>query len=107
MTMMTIGNIDTWIPIVILFVIFFWLFGEIYLFFWSLACLICQFGYLVNSIRKYGDKHYSVLLLFLVSGYIHLFMFLSQFKLPEEMSWEKTPMLFEKEKEEIINLATK
>ncbi len=107
MTMMVIGNIDTWIPIVIIFIVLFWFLGETYLFFWSLACLICQFGYIFNSIRKYGDNHYSVLLLFLVSGYIHLFMFLYQFKLPEEMSWEKTPMLFEKEQEEIINLATK
>jgi cellulose synthase/poly-beta-1,6-N-acetylglucosamine synthase-like glycosyltransferase len=107
MTMMLIGNIDTWIPIVIVFVLLFWFFGEIYLFFWSLACLIFQVGYIINAIRKYGDKHYSVLFLFLVSGYIHLFMFLHQFSLPKDMSWEKTPMLFEREEQEIINLTTK
>ncbi|MFW9771108.1 MAG: glycosyltransferase [Candidatus Thorarchaeota archaeon] len=107
MTMMLIGNIDTWIPIVIGFMVLFFLIGEFYFLIWSSSCLLFMFGYLVNAIRKYGDKHYSVLLLFLVSGYIHLYMFLRQFKLPKELSWEKTPMLFEKQEAEIIALSTK
>jgi cellulose synthase/poly-beta-1,6-N-acetylglucosamine synthase-like glycosyltransferase len=107
MTMMLMGNLDTWLPIVVAFVVLFWFFGEIYLFFWSLACLVSQVGFLINAIRKYGDNHYSVLLFFLISGYIHLFMFLRQFSLPKEMSWEKTPMLFEKEEAEIIDLSIK
>ncbi len=106
MTMMLLGNLDTWIPIVIAFSLFYFLIGEFYLLFWTLSCLFFQFGFLFNAIRKYGDKHYSVLLLFLISGYIHLFMFLHQFQLPKEMSWEKTPMLFEKEEEEIIALSS-
>ncbi|MFX1496014.1 MAG: glycosyltransferase [Promethearchaeota archaeon] len=107
MTMMLIGNIDTWIPIVIGFMVLFFLIGEYYLLIWSTSCLLFMFGYLFNAIRKYGDKHYSVLLVFLISGYIHLYMFLRQFKLPKELSWEKTPMLFEKQEAEIIALSTK
>ncbi|MFX0032750.1 MAG: glycosyltransferase [Candidatus Hodarchaeota archaeon] len=107
MTMMLIGNIDTWIPIVIGFMVLFFLIGEFYLLIWSSSCLLFMFGYLINAIRKYGDKHYSVLLLFLVSGYIHLYMFLRQFKLPKEMSWEKTPMIFEKQEAEITALSAK
>jgi cellulose synthase/poly-beta-1,6-N-acetylglucosamine synthase-like glycosyltransferase len=107
MTMMVIGNMDTWIPIVIAFMLIFWLFGELYLFFWSFLCLFSQLGFLIQAIRKYGDKHYSVLFFFAISAYIHLFMFLYQFSLPKEMSWEKTPMLFEKETEEIVNLSIK
>lgn len=107
MTMMLIGNIDTWIPIVIGFIVLFSLIGEFYLLIWASSCLLFMFGYLFNAIRKYGDKHYSLLLVFLISGYIHLYMFLRQFKLPKELSWEKTPMLFEKQEAEIIALSTK
>jgi hypothetical protein len=32
-------------------------------------------------------------------------MFLRQFKLPKEISWEKTPMLLEKEEAEVIALS--
>ena len=81
------------------------LIGEWYLLSWTVICLIFQFGILFNGIRKYGDKHYSLLLLFLISGYIHLFMFLRQFKLPKEISWEKTPMLLEREEAEIEALS--
>ena len=105
MTMMTIGNLDTWMPIVIVFIILFSFVGEFYLLIWSIACLIFMFGFLVNAVRKYADKHYILLFLFLVSGYIHLYMFLRQFALPKEMSWEKTPMLFEREQAEIIALS--
>ena len=106
MTMMIIGNLDTWIPIVIGFSILHFLIGEFYLLIWDLACLFFQFGFLVNAVRKYGDKHYSVLLIFLISGYIHLYMFLLQFSLPKEISWEKTPMILEKQEIEIEALST-
>jgi cellulose synthase/poly-beta-1,6-N-acetylglucosamine synthase-like glycosyltransferase len=107
MTMMIIANLDTWLPIVIAFMVFFGLLGEYYLFMWTTACFVFMVGYLLNAIRKYADKHYSLLFYFLISGYIHLFMFLRQFSLPDEMSWEKTPMLFEREEAEIIALSTK
>lgn len=105
MTMMVIGNMDTWIPIIIGFAIFYLIIGEYYLLIWSLSCLFFQFGYLFNAVRKYGDKHYSILLLFLISGYIHLYMFLRQFHLPKEISWEKTPMLLKKQEAEIAALS--
>ncbi len=107
MTMMLIGNMDTWIPIIIGFAIFYFIIGEFYLLFWSLSCLIFQFGFLFNAVRKFGDKHYSLLFLFPISGYIHLYMFLRQFNLPKEISWEKTPMILEKQKEEITALSAK
>ena len=105
MTMTFMGNIDTYIPFIIGFAIFYYLIGEYYLLFWSLSCLFFQFGYIFNAIRKYCDKHYSLLLYFPVSGWIHLYMFLRQFSLPKEMSWEKTPM--EKSEEEIAALSAK
>jgi len=69
--------------------------------------LIFQFGFIFNAVRKYCDKHYSLLLFFPISGFIHLYMFLRQFKLPKDLSWEKTPMLFERQEAEIIALSTK
>jgi cellulose synthase/poly-beta-1,6-N-acetylglucosamine synthase-like glycosyltransferase len=105
MTMMLIGNIDTWIPIVIGFAILQLLIGEWFLLSWTLSCLFFQFGFLFNAVRKYGDSHYTVLLIFLVSGYIHLYMFLRQFSLPKEISWEKTPMILEKQEAEITALS--
>ena len=107
MTMMVVGNIDTWIPIIIGFAIAFLIIGEYYLLTWTLSTLFFQFGYLFNGVRKYGDKHYSILLLFPISGFIHLYMFLRQFRLPKELSWEKTPMLLEKQEAEIIALSAK
>ncbi len=106
MTMMVIANMDTWIPIEIGFAIFQFLIGEQYLLVWTLSCLFFQFGFLFNAIRKYCDKHYSLIFYFLVSGIIHLYMFLRQFKLPKEISWEKTPMLLEREEAEIEALST-
>ncbi len=107
LTMTLIGNLDTWIPLVIGFSILYILIGEYYLLTWNISCLIFQFGFLFNGVRKYGDKHYSILLFFLISGYIHLYMFLRQFRLPRELSWEKTPMLLEKQEEEINALSSK
>ena len=92
-------------PIVIGLALLNFLIGDYYMLIWSLSCLIFQFGYLFNSIRKYCDKHYSLLLYFLISGYIHLFMFIRQFKLPKDLSWEKTPMLLERQEAEIIALS--
>ena len=107
MTMTFMGNMDTWMPFIIGFAIFYYIIGEYYLLFWSLCCLIFQFGYIFNAIRKYCDKHYSLLFYFPVSGWIHLYMFLRQFSLPKEMSWEKTPMLFAKQEDEITALSGK
>ena len=105
MTMMVIANMDTWIPIIFGFTLFYLFIGEYYLLIWSLSCLFFQFGFLFNVIRKYCDKHYSLLFSFPISGFIHLFMFLRQFKLPKEINWEKTPMLLEREEAEIIALS--
>jgi len=105
MTMMALGNIDTWIPIVIVFAILYFLTGEHLLLIWTLSCLFFQLGFIFNAIRKYCDKHYSLIFYFPVSGIIHLYMFLRQFKLPKEISWEKTPMLLEREEAEIVSLS--
>ena len=105
LTMMVLANMDTWIPIEIGFAIFQFLVGEYYLLFWTLSCLFFQFGFLFNAIRKYCDKHYSLLFYWPISGFIHLYMFLRQFKLPKEISWEKTPMLLEREEAEVIALS--
>ena len=107
MTMMLIANLDTWIPIVIVFAILQFLTGEWYLLTWTLSCLIFQFGFLFNAVRKYADGHYSILLFFLISAFIHLYMFVRQFRLPKEISWEKTPMILEKQEEEIKALSVK
>jgi len=105
MTMMVLANMDTWAPIEIAFAIFQFLIGEHYLLIWTLSCLFFQFGFIFNAIRKYCDKHYSLIFYFLISGFIHLYMFLRQFRLPKEISWEKTPMLLEREESEILALS--
>jgi hypothetical protein len=105
MTMMVLANMDTWLPIMIIFAIFQFFTGEHYLLIWTLSCIFFIFGFLVNTIRKYCDKHYTLLFYFLISGFIHLYMFLRQFKLPKEISWEKTPMLLEREEAEILALS--
>ncbi|MBD3197215.1 MAG: glycosyltransferase [Candidatus Lokiarchaeota archaeon] len=105
LTMMLIGNMDSWMPIVIAFAILYLFLGEYYLLTWTLSCLLFQFGFLLNAIRKYADKHYSLIFLFFLSGFIHLYMFLRQFNLPEDLDWEKTPVILEKEElaEEVTN----
>lgn len=105
MTMMVLANMDTWIPIELAFAVFQLIIGEFYLLIWTLSCLIFQFGFLINVIRKYCDKHYTLIFYWPISGFIHLYMFLRQFKLPKEISWEKTPMLLEREEAEIVALS--
>jgi cellulose synthase/poly-beta-1,6-N-acetylglucosamine synthase-like glycosyltransferase len=105
MTMMVLANMDTWLPIEIAFAIFQFLIGEYYLLFWTLSCIFFQFGFLFNTIRKYCDNHYSLIFYWPISGFIHLYMFLRQFKLPKEISWEKTPMLLEREEAEVMALS--
>ena len=106
MTMTVIGNMDTWIPFIIGFAVFYFIIGEYYLLSWTLLCLFFQFGFLFNAVRKYGDGHYSILLFFPISAYIHLFMFTRQFSLPKELSWEKTPMILERQESEIKALSS-
>jgi cellulose synthase/poly-beta-1,6-N-acetylglucosamine synthase-like glycosyltransferase len=105
LTMFIHGNMDSWIPIAMGFSILFVLLGEYYLLSWSLTCLLFQFGIIINAIWKYCDKHYSLLFFWPVSGIIHLYMILRQFNLPENMSWEQTPMILEKQTAEIKNLS--
>ncbi|MFX1591350.1 MAG: glycosyltransferase [Promethearchaeota archaeon] len=105
LTMMVLANMDTWIPIEIGFAILQFLIGEYYLLIWTLSCIFFQFGFMFNVIRKYCDKHYSLIFYWPISGFIHLYMFLRQFKLPKEISWEKTPMLLEREEAEIKALS--
>ena len=105
MTMSFMGNMDSWMPIIIVVSIIYFLTGEFYLLCWNLSLLFFQFGYLFNIIRKYADKHYSLLLFFPLSGYIHLYMFFRQFALPKDLSWEKTPMLLERQEEEVKALS--
>ncbi|MFX0099049.1 MAG: glycosyltransferase [Candidatus Hodarchaeota archaeon] len=82
--------------------------GEWYMFMYVLSCAIFKYGYLINAIRKYGDGHYSALGYLWMCAKIHLVMFAKQFPggLPEEISWEKTPMILERSKEEIDALAS-
>ena len=105
MTMMMLANMDTWLPIEIIIAIIQLLIGEHYMLIWTLSCIFFQFGFIFNAIRKYCDKHYSLIFYFLISGFIHLYMFLRQFRLPKEISWEKTPMLLEREEAEIMALS--
>jgi cellulose synthase/poly-beta-1,6-N-acetylglucosamine synthase-like glycosyltransferase len=104
LTMMLIGNMDDWIFVVIGFVIFYALAGFYYLLIWTISCLVFIFGYIINSVRKYGNKHYRTLLWFPVSAFIHIYMFLRQFSLPKDLSWDKTPLILKKDEEEVEEL---
>jgi len=105
LSMLSLHHIDDWIYIVIVFIIIYALFGFYYLLIWSVSTFIFMFGYIINGIRKYADKHYSLLLWLPISAFLHLFMFYLQFALPKEISWEKTPLLLERSKEEIDNVS--
>lgn len=105
LTMFLFGNLDSWMHLVIGFSVLFFFIGEYYLFCWALLCLFFQFGCLFNAVRKYADKHYSVLFYFPISGFIHLYMILRQFTLPEDLGWDQTPLILEKQEKEINALS--
>ena len=107
LSMLFLHHMDDWILVIIGFVIFYSIVGFYYLLSWALSSLVFSYGYLFNAIRKFGDKHYSCLILGLpFCAYIHFYMLKLQVSLPEIISWEKTPMILERNKEEIELLAT-
>ncbi len=70
----------------------FGLIGEFYV---MLICLVtCVFGLgtFANAIRKYGAGRYRLFLYSLVTIFIDLFMFVTQFRSYEELDWEKTAL---------------
>ncbi|MFO7797776.1 MAG: glycosyltransferase [Promethearchaeati archaeon] len=105
LTMFIFGNVDSWMGIPVVFAILFSLVGEYYLLFWSLSCVLFQFGYFLNAIWKYCDKHFSLLLYWPIGGFFHFYMFIRQFTLPEDLSWEQTPVILEKQTIETENLS--
>ncbi len=74
----------------IIFTLIFVLIQDYYLVLVSLTMFIFLFGHIVNGVRKYGDKHYSNLLYFPWHIRNVGYMFVSQFRLPETLEWEKT-----------------
>ncbi|TFF86678.1 MAG: glycosyltransferase family 2 protein [Promethearchaeota archaeon] len=101
LSMILLHHVDNWILIIIPLIIVFWLIGSYYLLSWMISLFVFMFGYLLNSIKKYGDGHYSLLLWLPYCAIIHFFMLRLQFTLPKEISWEKTPMILEKSEEEV------
>ncbi|TFF88092.1 MAG: glycosyltransferase family 2 protein, partial [Promethearchaeota archaeon] len=101
LSMLLLHHIDDWVFVVLGFVIFYSIIGFYYLLSWTVSLFIFQIGYLFNGVTKYGDKHYSLFLwLPICAFYIHLYMLKLQFSLPDNISWEKTPMILERGKEE-------
>ncbi|MBD3228984.1 MAG: glycosyltransferase [Candidatus Lokiarchaeota archaeon] len=105
LTMLFLAHIDAWFYIAIPFAIIYWLLGFYYLLSWTLSFMVFSFGYILNGIRKYGDGHYLNLLWLPFCAYLHLYELSLQFSMPEEISWEKTPMILEKDHEEVETLA--
>jgi cellulose synthase/poly-beta-1,6-N-acetylglucosamine synthase-like glycosyltransferase len=105
LTMLLLAHIDAWFFIAVPFAIVYWLVGFYYLLSWTLSFMVFSLGYIINGIRKYGDGHYLNLLWLPLCAYLHLYELSLQFSLPEDISWDKTPMILEKDQEEIETLA--
>ena len=105
LSMLFLGHVDVWIIPIASLTILFGLMRMWYLFSWFMSWSVFVLGYIINGLRKYGDKHYTCLFFLPVCAYLHLHMFISQFFLPDNISWEKTPMILEKSEEEIELLA--
>jgi len=105
LTMFIFANTDTNFLIPIVLSVLFFFISEYYLLIWTLSWIIFNVGYFINAIRKYSDKHYSLLFYWPVSGWIHFYHFIRQFTLPEDMSWEQTPVILEKQIIETENLS--
>lgn len=88
--MMHYGHMAIWAISSIVFVFIFWLISDFYLMLVSLTTLVFTFGTLFNSVRKYGDKHYSLLLYTPVFFVIAFHMFQSQLHLPKQLEWAVT-----------------
>jgi len=104
LSMLFLAHIDIFFFFSIPFAVIFWIFNFYYLLMWTLSFMIFTYGFLINGIRKYGEGHYLSLFWMPVCSFIHLWMFTLQFRLPKEISWEKTPVLLKKDKDEIENL---
>ncbi|MHA1752643.1 MAG: glycosyltransferase [Candidatus Helarchaeota archaeon] len=104
LTMLFLGHIDAFFFFAVPFAILYWVLGFYYIFGWTITFMAFIFGYIINAVRKYGDNHYINLLWMPLSAYFHLWEFSLQFSLPSEISWERTPILLEKDQEEIKNL---
>ncbi|TFF86679.1 MAG: glycosyltransferase family 2 protein [Promethearchaeota archaeon] len=105
LTMLLLAHIDAWFFIAVPFAIIYSIVGFWYLLSWTLSFMVFSLGYIINGIRKYGDGHYLNLLWLPFCAYLHLYELSLQFSMPEEISWEKTPMILEKDQEEIETLA--
>jgi cellulose synthase/poly-beta-1,6-N-acetylglucosamine synthase-like glycosyltransferase len=104
LTMQLLGNISIWCVFDLAFIVAYLLVGELYLLFWTAICLIFHFGYVLLSIKRYGDGHFSALKHFGTVLKIHGFMFTLSTHLPKVINWEATPQLLTMSDEEVKQL---
>ena len=104
LAMQFLGNISIWCVFDVAFIIAYLIFGELYLLFWTAICLIFHFGYVLLSIKRYGDGHFSTLKHFGTVLKIHGFMFTLSTHLPKVINWEATPQLLTMSDEEVKQL---
>ncbi|MHA1270204.1 MAG: glycosyltransferase [Candidatus Helarchaeota archaeon] len=90
LTLMLLANIDVWMIVMFVILIICWLLNEFYLVLYLFIIIIFSLGYIINGIRKYGDRHYSVLFWLPFSIYVHLYMLTRNFALPKNVEWYRT-----------------
>ncbi|TFF86677.1 MAG: glycosyltransferase family 2 protein [Promethearchaeota archaeon] len=98
LSLILLANIDIWMCIMGIFLIIYWIISEFYLFSWTLICFIFCFGFIINGIRKYGEKRYIVIFWLPYSIYVHLYMMTRNFALPKDVEWEVTTVNIEADK---------
>jgi cellulose synthase/poly-beta-1,6-N-acetylglucosamine synthase-like glycosyltransferase len=95
LSLILLANIDIWMCVMGIFLIIYWIISKFYLFCWTLACFIFCFGFIVNGIRKYGQKKYVCIFWLPYSIYMHLYMMTRNFAMPKDIEWEVTKVNIE------------
>lgn len=82
--------VDFSLIMAIIALIFLFVFQQVFLFFWFIFVSIFIFGLVLNSIRKYGQGRYSLLLCYPYAIFLNTFMLTLQFKRGKTKEWQKT-----------------
>ncbi len=104
-TMQLFGNLTTFLIVALIFLIINLSIQEYYMAIWDAIYLVFFSGIVFHSLQKYGDKRYGLLLYYLITWRIHMTMASWTSKLPENISWQQTPMLLSMSKEELADLS--
>jgi cellulose synthase/poly-beta-1,6-N-acetylglucosamine synthase-like glycosyltransferase len=104
LSMQLLSNVAIWFLIDAIVLVLHILFADYYMATWDVIFCALMWGFMIHSVRNFGDKHYSTLWYYPFLLKLHLFMFSLSGKLPKQISWEQTPQLLLMSKEELTEL---